>query len=115
MSTIEHGSPYTTLASAEMGRRKIRRLGGATLQPGTAVGAWAHFATVEMTALVDLPYGPKLSVQSSLDGVAGFGRGTIPRDHIRIVGPCEAAKTIGKRQCLNALHCRRLNSCNSQT
>ena len=31
--------------------------------------------------------------------------------HGAFVGPCEAAGTIGKRQCLNALHYRRLNFC----
>ncbi|UCE58729.1 MAG: hypothetical protein JSU63_14950 [Phycisphaerales bacterium] len=83
---IDHGSTYTMFASGEIGAQSIGRLGGASLEPGVAVGAWTRFAAVRMTVLVDLPRGPHLEVRPAYDGVAGLGRGTISHDRIRVIG-----------------------------
>jgi len=82
---IDHGSTFTTFASGEIGARSITGLGGATMDQGVAVAAWAHVATVRMTALQNLPRGPALDVRPVYDGVAGVGRGTIPGDQIHVI------------------------------
>lgn len=87
IGTIDHGSVFSSFSSADVGQRRIGRLGGANLGEGIGVNEWTRVAVVQLSALVNLPNGPVLRITPSNDGVSGFGRGTIPYRGIRIVSP----------------------------
>lgn len=86
---IDHGPTYSQFAGGAPDNSQINRLGGATMKPGVAVGTWKHVATVQATALMALPEGPRVKMRPSYDGVAGLGTGTIPDDRIEIRGNVE--------------------------
>lgn len=89
IGTVDHGSIFSSFSSADVGQRRIGRLGGGSLDTGIAIGEWTRVVVVQLSALVDLPYGPSLRVAPSNDGVSGLGRGTIPYQGIRIISPRE--------------------------